>query len=310
MDSLILAVDGGGTKCKASLFNQAGNVLASAISGPANVFSDLNQACCSIVEAANECLKQVNQCFKANPIQLNDLLLSAGCAGAGISQAAVAFDAWQSPFKHKLLTSDLHISCLSSNNGEDCVLAILGTGSSFAVLKEGSCCQYGGHGFVLGDHASGAYLGKRALQVCLTYFERSKTSSVKIESDKAVERFVNSISRIANVRGTQTIVEQYAKASPNIFAKLAPKIFELAQQHNETAIELINESCKYVVDMFRVIGQGEELPCYLTGGLSQSYLPYLENQNNFKPHISSNAAEYGAYLHACAYLKESDNANR
>ena len=314
MDKLILAVDGGGTKCKASLYNEAGEVLGSATSGPANVFSDFKQACNSIVEAADECLKQVNQPFQAKPIQLNDLLLSAGCAGAGIPQAVRVFDEWQSPFKHKLLTSDLHISCLAANKGQDCVLAILGTGSSFAVLKDASCHQYGGHGFVLGDQASGAYLGKRALQVCLAYFDRVAMGSIKLDSNSGTERFVDSISELASVRSSEDIIQRYAKASPELFARLTPEIFLLANQHNKTALALINESCEYIVDMFAEFAHGQskvqDLSCFLAGGLSQSYLPYLENEYNLKLRISSNAAEFGAYLHACAYLKESNNAHR
>jgi glucosamine kinase len=310
MDKLILAVDGGGTKCKASLYNEAGEVLGSATSGPANVFSDFKQACTSIVEAANECLKQVNQRIQAKPIQLNDLLLSAGCAGAGISQADRAFNEWHSPFKHKLLTSDLHISCLAANKGENCVLAILGTGSSFAVLKDASCHQYGGHGFVLGDHASGAYLGKRALQVCLAYFDRLATGSAEVAGDKAVERFVDSISKVAKAQSVEDIVQQYAKASPEIFATITPEIFALANKHNKTAVTLINEACEYIVDMFTEIRESDAQPCFLAGGLSQSFLPYLENEYNLKLRISSNTAEYGAYLHARAYIKEYDNAHR
>ena len=34
----IIGVDGGGTKCKASLFDENGSVIATSETGPANVF--------------------------------------------------------------------------------------------------------------------------------------------------------------------------------------------------------------------------------------------------------------------------------
>lgn len=309
MSELIVAIDGGGTKCNATIYDFSGQALASATSGSANVFSDFKQACHSIIDASTQCINQLNL---RSSYDLRDLVLSAGCAGAGIEESTKAFAEWQSPFRHKILTSDLHISALSANNGENCSLVILGTGSSFAVLREGECRQYGGHGFLLGDEASGAHLGKRALQVCLAYFDATGGNTHSSNNDSILvndtTEFVHQITQTHDVKSSAQIVQRYAKAAPARFAEITPLIFALANQQNKVALSLIDEACEYILTMLQSKRSDASEPCFVVGGLSSSYLPYLRSKSDLPLLTSSNPAEYGAYLYAYKNLKESHNA--
>lgn len=313
MNSYVIAVDGGGTKCKATMYDCDGNALVSSVSGPANMFSDSQQACNSILQASASCIAQFNanlsekSGFKNTPLELSDVFLSAGCAGANIEGAMKAFEDWQSPFCGKVLTSDLHISCMAAGDGKDCALAILGTGSSFAVLQNRECKQFGGHGFILGDEASGAYLGKRALQICLADFDGIAKRYFGKQSLVDLANFVSNITNIAGASTSAEMVQAYAKASPIIFAKIAPQVFVLANQGNKIALQLIDEACLYICDMFESIVEKHFLrrpkSFFIAGGLSESYLPYLKEKQGLTFSVSTINAEYGAYLFALEHLK-------
>ena len=263
----------------------AGAELASAQSGSANLFSNFDLACASIMECAEACFNIINL-SSARQFTHADCVLMAGCAGAGVTQARDDFEKWDAPFHQKFVTTDLHIACAAANNLEDCALLILGTGSSIAHLKSGQCRQYGGHGFLLGDYASGAWLGKQALKKTLLQFDG-------LEND---EVFTNTILQSVAESTADGIVHHFAHAPPHEFAKLAPVIFKLARSNNKSASQLVHKACSYIEDILKANHLSEGGHCYVHGGLADSYLMFLQSMSDISFKHSTRPSELGAYL--------------
>ena len=57
-DTLLLGVDGGGTRCRARLCSLDGAELGEAVNGPANIRLGLDQSLNSIVQVVRQCLAQ------------------------------------------------------------------------------------------------------------------------------------------------------------------------------------------------------------------------------------------------------------
>jgi transposase len=55
---LLLAVDGGGTRCRARLADLAGKILGEAVTGPANISVGLEESLAAVAGATRHCLKQ------------------------------------------------------------------------------------------------------------------------------------------------------------------------------------------------------------------------------------------------------------
>jgi glucosamine kinase len=142
-----IGIDAGGTHSRASLYDNEGNSIGTGKAGGANVFSDFAAA-----------MQQIDLAI--------DLAINASNIPID-KKAQLSLSTWDSPYKHVFMTSDLHASCAAANNGQDCVILITGTGSAIAHYQNAQVTQYGGHGFIHGDEASGAWLGLSAVQLLL-----------------------------------------------------------------------------------------------------------------------------------------------
>jgi glucosamine kinase len=282
MSEYIIAVDGGGTKCKAALYTLNGEKLASAVTGPANIFSDFDMAVASIISAAQKVTQQAG-------VPLEQCALSAACAGAGIPIAVKRFEQWQHPFTRVFLTTDIHASCLAANEGKDCVLIILGTGSCIASSVAAKVKIFGGHGFMLGDIGGGAWIGRELITWYLQAIDGLQPDSVLLAA--MMQTLGDNPSKI---------VEHYAKASAVDFARLAKIAF--AHQHESSiAREILRKGSDYVVAI--VNKHAPHTPTiFADGGLSDAYLPMLASALANKIHRPLCSAEFGAYLYAKSVL--------
>lgn len=282
MSDYIIAVDGGGTKCKAVLYNLGGEELASAITGPANIFSNVDKAIESIFSAAT-------QLTQATGVPLQQCILSAACAGAGIPTAVKRFEQWQHPFSGLLVISDIHASCLAANRGEDCALLILGTGSCLASYKNAEVKVFGGHGFMLGDIASGAWIGRELVSWYLRAIDG-------LSPDPILEKTM--AQSMGDIPGA--IIERYTNAAANDFAVLANIVF-VHQHTSPIASDILRRASEYIVALINQ--HASDVPkLIIDGGLSEAYLPILEKALSRKIYRPLMPAETGAYLFAKSVL--------
>ncbi|MBT1452239.1 hypothetical protein KJ365_15235 [Glaciecola sp. XM2] len=278
MSDYIIAVDGGGTKCNVVLFDQSGRELAQSVTGPANVFSDFDLAIHSIETG-------VGNVLQATGLTPEQCILSAACAGAGMPEALHKFKSWKHPFQHASIITDIHASLIGANKGRDCALLIVGTGSCFASLKNSRVTTYGGHGFLLGDIASGAWIGK-----CLISWYLQTLDCIYHEP-KLEQAIAQRFGSTASV-----IIQHFSRANPQEYATLAPLVFE-HQHSSEVAKTILAEGVGYLSMLLKKADVSNDF-CFIDGGLSERYIPLLEKQLGHKLLKPAASAEMGAFLYA------------
>ncbi len=287
----IIAVDGGGTKCKASLFTPQGEVLATCITGPANLYSNFDGAIAAIEDAANKLLEAV----KGLDVSSHNCLLSLGCAGASIGSVKARFANWQHNYHHALLTTDIHVSCLAARHKQSCALVIVGTGSCVAILDnkalKNKMRYLGGHGFLLGDIGSGAWLGKKAVSWYLQALETPCGETTLFQS-------------LQTILGTNIseIIEHYGQATAVTFGHLVPAILQ-AQSASSLVDNWLDEGAHYFAKLLTFHVKGT-LPIYIDGGLGQTYAPRLQAILNRPIHKPEADAVHGAYFAAVKYSQQ------
>lgn len=260
----IIAIDGGGTKCKASLYDPKGQAIATCQTGPANFFADFEFALASINQACEQLLVAANN-QKTLSLKASDCFLSMGCAGASIPATKSKVSQWQHPYAGVALTTDIHISCLAANRGKDCALAITGTGSSIAIYQNNTMKQFGGHGFLLGDIASGAWLGKNAVSWFLQTLEKPS------DDLSLLTALTQSLGTDAN-----NIVQDYGQAKAAKFASLAPVLL-LEKSNSPNVKRWLKEGLDYLTTILQEHAAADT-DIFIDGGIAHIYQQALSER--------------------------------
>ncbi|MDC0601758.1 hypothetical protein OAP14_01885 [Aliiglaciecola sp.] len=279
-----IGIDGGGTKCKARLEDANGNLLSEAVAGPANVARDMQGAVKSIIEASQKAI----ECSKIKHLSLDKVHAGLGLAGINLPNTKAQFLKHSHPFKSQRVTTDLHIACLGAHEGNDGAIVIVGTGSSGLSIIQHRHHELGGHGFVVGDKGSGAWLGKMAIAHCLETLDGIATAN---ELSAAVLRALE-------CENAYQLVKITLEAKPAFYATLAPLVLQLAKQNQSQAIAIVEEAAAYINKLsFRLL---EDSPPRLSfiGGITEPMMCHLD------PHIQALACkpklspESGAILYS------------
>ncbi len=283
-NNYFLGIDGGGSKCRATLYSREYKVLGTGCAGSANVARGTQSAIESIVEASIQAVESAG--LAAN--ELSQIVVGAGLAGTGVSSAKKQLSQWRSPFKAFYFTSDLHTACLGAHQGNDGAVLIVGTGSCAANIIDNKLTQFGGHGFVLGDKGSGAWLGRQAIQLTLE----------QIDGIGTVGNFATTILQHLSAKTPSDVIEKMNHAKPKEFATLAPVVLQLAQQHNQDAVNIVTQGAAYLSHLCSHVLQHNNLTLARIGGLASSIEPWLDDkvQQRFSP--AQQTPEWGAVYFA------------
>lgn len=254
-----LGVDGGGTGCRALICDASGTALGSGIAGPANIMSDVSGACENILKATQAAIEAAS--LPDDTLQTLSAFL--GLAGANIDNAAAQLSELL-PFRAVQIDNDAIIALEGAIGSQDGAVAILGTGSVFMQRKAGLVIPRGGWGLIVGDHGSGARLGRSLLEQSLLAHEGIKPKSPITQ--KTMAHFNND---------PQSVVEFAQSASPADLGKFAPDIFEFVEQGDITATALIGEAVRTIEDSLRAMNLQNGEPFCMLGGLGPVYVPYL-----------------------------------
>ncbi len=158
-----LGVDGGGSKCRASVADAQGRVLGSALAGPANPFHGVEEARQSIESAARGALEAAG----LHSVSLGQLVVGAGLAGVNLPGLYQVMREWPHPFAAFYLATDLRIACIGAHQSDEGAIIVTGTGSCGYVRVGGEERLIGGYGFSFGDQGSGAWMGLEAVKAVL-----------------------------------------------------------------------------------------------------------------------------------------------
>ncbi|GAB3020714.1 glucosamine kinase nucleotide-binding domain-containing protein [Bowmanella dokdonensis] len=257
-DRLFLGIDGGGSHCRASLFDGQGRCLGQGRGGPANPVYGLQQTHDSILQATRQALQQA--CLGDDC--LGHLEAGAGLAGLHLPAMKRKMQQWQHPFASLHLTTDLHAAALGAHAGLDGGLIILGTGFSALAMVEGQLTQIGGYGFPINANGSGSWLGLEAVKAALLHHDKLGPAT------GLTDRL------LTDCNATQ-LAEQLMHAQATDFARYAPLVFELAGFGDQVASLLVRQAADFVERVVQRLLYLGAAPVAITGGLSQPLKSWL-----------------------------------
>lgn len=256
--SSVIGIDGGGTNCRFALLHNGQRVEVRG--GSANASSDLATTRATLLQGLSDLAR-------AADLDLDELRDFPAFIGlAGMVDATSASDLAQDlPLSHVQIEDDRRTALVGALGAEDgCVISI-GTGSFLGRRTEGVERLVGGWGLVLGDEASGAFLGRQLLK------------SVVCATDGTTERSDLTQDALKAMGSTSAIVAFAATATPRDFARFAPDIVNAAKAGDDVAVALMTQGTHYIEEMLSHLGWREGERICLLGGLANHYIPYLSD---------------------------------
>ena len=258
-ESLIVAVDGGGSTCRVSLCRMSGRVVGTARGGSANITTDLNSALSNILDT-------VHRAYSAagfDPTRMVNDFAFLGLAGANLDGMAAQTKNALS-FSKVMVTSDREITIQGAMGGEDGTVAAIGTGSFFVSRQNEKIVSIGGWGFQLGDDGGGAFLGQKLLRRTIHAHDGIIAHSPLTR--KILERF----------GGTpQGMVAFVQAASPMDYGGFAPGLIEAYYAGDAVAVEIVDAAVASLHHTLDVLNTKATGALYLLGGLGPVYKKLL-----------------------------------
>ncbi|MEH6519484.1 MAG: BadF/BadG/BcrA/BcrD ATPase family protein [Halioglobus sp.] len=282
-ETLFIGVDGGGSKCRATIANDRGVILGTGVAGPANPFQDTRQAQDSIVASAKLALDDA----ALPPDILTELVAGVGLAGVNLPRFFDIIDNWEHPFRQLFLATDLHIACMGAHGGEDGAVMVAGTGSCGYYHSPDESYILGAHGFPFGDKGSGAWLGLEAVKAIL----------LADDGFGPVTALQQSICQQMQT-DTLGVIEHLSGANSNHYAKLAPLVFTAANENDPVAQAILEEGVAYLSAVAeRLCAAGPARISFL-GGMGKYIIPRLppDIAKRFSPPLHE--PDHGAIFYA------------
>jgi glucosamine kinase len=262
MTSIVIGIDGGGSKTRAIVADEQGNQLGEVV-GPASAVRP------GKVEASAEVIAAT----------VRDALASCGmthvvprvlCVGvAGAAREPERGDLWQALVSRELADEvvvypDFAVALDDAFGEGPGVLLIGGTGSvAFGRGPSGAIARCGGWGPVCGDEGSGAWIGRRALSVV----------TASADGREPETALMGAVLTAAQVNEPQELIAWAAAATPATLATLAPVVSSVADAGDLRANAIISLAVEELVLHVRALARqlfGDEraaTPVALTGGM-------------------------------------------
>ena len=247
----ILGLDGGGTGCRAVLADRSGTVMGRGAAGPANIMSNRDGALHNIMAAAEAALA-------GRPAAR--VAAALGLAGVNMSGAGE----WLGPmlpFGRSRVVHDAVTSVAGALGPADGVVAAIGTGSVFSRQRGGAVVSIGGWGLVLGDDASGAWIGRSVLAHALR------------SVDGLAEATPLTGALLAHLGGPAAVSAFAHRATAADFAALVPRI--LTAPEDAAAQPVLAQADDYVTRAIARLRGEAELPVVFLGGLGPAFAARL-----------------------------------
>lgn len=283
-NNIFLGIDGGGSKCKATVITSENKILGIGVSGPGNPLHGFKQATHSIVESAKLALADAN----IPESSLGNIVAGVGLAGVNLPVLFEQMNNWQHPFKAMHLTTDLLIACLGAHQGADGAVIISGTGSCGFSYVDGEEYIVGAHGFPHGDKGSGAWFGLQAAkQVLLSLDGLIVTSTLN-----------NKLLQLLNVETGLELVEAIAGKPATFYAGMANLVFDAAKEGDVLALDIVKEGASYIDNVAMQLSKRCPPRMSLIGGLTPRLLPWLAQDVQKSLSAPLNSPEVGAVFYA------------
>lgn len=274
----LVAVDGGGTGCRARIADPSGAVIGSGQSGPANAMTDPDRAAFNVIEAAELAAGAAGLA----PDALSDAKAVIGLAGVNVGDYGERLRR-RLPFAESMVLWDAEIAVRGALGPHDGAAAIVGTGSVFGARDGNAVRLVGGWGFLIGDQASGARLGRTLLE--RTLLAHDGVGSGSALTDAVLKRFDGE---------AQEIVSFAHSVKPSEFAAFAPQIFQAAEAGDPIALEIVGEGVAAIEASLRAVMPRDCRRICMLGGLAAPYTPFLAESLKAMLHPAQGSALDGA----------------
>jgi N-acetylglucosamine kinase-like BadF-type ATPase len=223
-------IDGGGTHSRIALVDRDGNVLTHSEAGSTNIYSVTKDEVLANISALLEsALKSVG---------LNKQDVAAGCFGsAGLGRAEEQklfrdfFDSLLGKdIPVKLCTDGEILLCGGLENLEGYCL-IAGTGSiALGRSQDGALVRSGGHGYLLGDEGSAAWIGRTAIARILRSLEGR---------DMPTGMLPLILEAVGLSKSNELIKYVHHDADKAKIASLAPVVTQAARKGDRLALDIL-----------------------------------------------------------------------
>lgn len=259
LDTILIAVDGGGTGCRAAIGSLTEGVLARAEGGRANVASDPGLAVTNILDTIRSAATKAGISIEDSP----DVTAHLGLAGV-MSPSDSAKVASALPFEDVVVTDDRPTAIHGALGGQDGFLLSVGTGTIAACCTQGTYQSVGGWGFHVADQASGAWLGQKTLrQVLLCHDGLAGFTDLTRDVFKKFQDDPNEI------------VSFSMSAMPGDYGELAPSIVAGANAADPWGQTIMRKGADHLKQCLAVLGCRAHDRICLSGGVGPFYAPYL-----------------------------------
>ncbi|MGH1412264.1 MAG: BadF/BadG/BcrA/BcrD ATPase family protein [Pelagimonas sp.] len=252
----ILAIDGGGTRCRVACEHNGQRFHFE--SGSCNVTSDLDGSIEQIMRGLKGLARLLHidlEMFKDTPCYLG----LAGVTGPEKAQDV----ARRLPLTHVRIEEDRAPAARGALGRQNGALIHCGTGSFQAVQHNGRARFAGGWGARLGDEASAQWVGRLALSDTLLVHD-----GLKQPSDLSQEL-------LTHFESTTGIVAFAAAANAADFGHLAPRVTKAAAKADPIAQEIMRQGAERLTFALTHLGWTTGMPIMLTGGIAPSFAPYF-----------------------------------
>lgn len=263
MTELAIGIDGGGSSCRAAVADRSGRILGRGTAGPANILSDLDGSLANIVKSAHEALRDAGLSTET----ASNITAVVGVAGANVGEYGIRVEK-ALPFAGGKVVTDALIALQGALGDSDGVIGAFGTGSVYNARQNGKLRGIGGWGFIVGDQASGARLGRDLLEKSLLAFDKVRPASPL--SAEVMAEYGND---------PEKLVEFAHTAKPKDFARYAPAVFEHARDGDEIAAAIVRDAAAAIGESLDSLLWPECPAICLLGGLARAYEPWLTDRH-------------------------------
>lgn len=254
MSSLMVSIDWGGSKARVALVNETG------------IVKRFTTKSANIRFLSSEQFKDLAQEILATSRITQPAVWLIGAAGAGHKTAVELL-------KSALLDvlpkgTEVHIypdylcNHAAAFGGGDGILCVNGTGSVIYARHNEHMVKSGGFGYLLDIAPSGAYFGRKALQLML-----DTTAAARAE-------FCKFCQHLGLADSPETLLsELYSTDEPQrLLGRYAPILTMAYDSHNQMAQAIISSSIDHILEQLLIcMPQGCNLPICLYGGLWDSW---------------------------------------
>jgi glucosamine kinase len=247
-----LGVDGGGTGTRARLWTAEGTLVGQGEAGPSALGQGIEQAWRHIGQA-------VERAFVAAglpPAEPSRCAIGLGLAGAVAPHLSADFFRSAPDYALIVLEADGRTALIGAHGGEPGAIIAIGTGAiGEARHRDGRRVAASGWGFPVGDEASGAWLGLKAMQVAHRALDGRAPAGALA---RAVWAQVSD--------RPEALLEWCARAGQNGYAQLAPRVFESAGT-DPAAAALLDEAAREIDAIAQALDPAGTLPVVLLGSV-------------------------------------------